>query len=147
MRIVQSMINYLLAVSGLIFILMIGNATVWAQSTIPVPDAQSTPAQSLPATASASTSSTSSLERQFFKNILRDQQAIWTSPFHLHREDAKWVVPAGIGAAALIATDHETAEQIGDNVTRLSVSRWVSRGGVGYTTGGLAGGFYLIGRL
>jgi membrane-associated phospholipid phosphatase len=88
-----------------------------------------------------------SLEKQFFKNILRDQKAIWTSPFHLHKDEMKWVIPAGIGIAALIATDRETGEHIGNNVNRLAVSRWVSRMGVEYTTIGMAGSFYLVGRL
>ena len=88
-----------------------------------------------------------SLENQFFKNILRDQKAIWTSPFHLQKKDMKWVIPAGLGIAALIASDHETDEHLGNNVTRLSVSRWVSRMGVEYTSMGIAGGFYMVGRL
>jgi len=50
-------------------------------------------------------SSTPSLERRFFKNILRDQRAIWTSPLHLEGDDAKWLVPLGLSTAALIATD------------------------------------------
>ncbi|MGA9769984.1 MAG: phosphatase PAP2 family protein [Blastocatellia bacterium] len=88
-----------------------------------------------------------SLERQFLRNILRDQRAIWTSPFHLSGQDACWLVPLGLGTAALIGTDHRTAKQLGDNVTRLSISRHISRIGVGYTAAGIAGGFYLVGRL
>src|SRR5882757_418862 len=38
----------------------------------------------------------------FFKNVAHDQKAIWLSPFHLKREDAKWLVPLGLTAAALI---------------------------------------------
>src|SRR6266567_6126975 len=43
-------------------------------------------------TPQASPSPTPSLERQFLKNILRDQRAIWTSPFRLKEDDAKWLV-------------------------------------------------------
>src|SRR6185436_17610608 len=50
------------------------------------PDPQATPTPSIP-------SSTESLEKRFFKNILADQGAIWTSPFHLQRGDAKWGIP------------------------------------------------------
>jgi membrane-associated phospholipid phosphatase len=117
-----------------------GKAT--AQSA--APESSSDPS----ATAGSSQSSAETpLEKQFFKNILRDQKAIWTSPFHIHKKDAKWLIPAGIGIAALIATDHETEEHIGNNVTRISVSRWVSRMGVEYTSIGIAGGFYMVGRL
>jgi membrane-associated phospholipid phosphatase len=121
---------------------MVGN--VRAQSTLSTSIDESA---SSPDSTQQKSSVKPSPEKQFVKNILRDQKAIWTSPFHLDGKEAKWLVPMTLGTAALIATDHETAENVSDNVTRLSVSRWVSRAGVGYTTGGLAAGFYLIGRL
>ena len=91
-------------------------------------------------------SSSPSLEREFFRNILRDQRAIWTSPLHLHREDAKWLAPLGLATAALIATDRRTADALGDNRTRLNVSHYVSYLGSGYGSGGVAAAFYLVGR-
>ncbi len=125
------------------FILLVtGNVAAQSTSTETSNDSSSSAA-----TSKTQSASESSLEKQFFKNILRDQKAIWTSPFHLHKDDAKWVIPAGLGIAALIATDRETGEHIGNNVTRLSISRWVSRMGVEYTTMGIAGSFYLAGRL
>ena len=55
----------------------------------------STRAQTHPSpTPTPTASPTPSLEKEFFKNILRDQKAIWTSPFHLDRGDAKWIVPS-----------------------------------------------------
>ena len=90
-----------------------------------------------------------SLERRFLTNILRDQRAIWTSPFHIERGDAKWLLPFGLSTAALLATDHRSASELaenGDNLSRLRISRYVSRGGSFYTTGGVAAAFYLIGR-
>jgi len=48
-------------------------------------------------------SPTPSLEKQFFRNILRDQVGIWTAPFHMSRDDAKLVLPIGVATAALIA--------------------------------------------
>ncbi|HUQ33547.1 MAG TPA: phosphatase PAP2 family protein [Pyrinomonadaceae bacterium] len=90
---------------------------------------------------------TPSLERRFFKNILRDQRAIWTSPFHMERTDAKWLAPLGLSTAALIATDRRTAAALDDgNQTRVRVSRGISQGGALYTTGGIAATFYLVGR-
>jgi membrane-associated phospholipid phosphatase len=89
------------------------------------------------------------LERRFLTNILRDQRAIWTFPFNLNRGDAKWLVPFGLSTAALLATDHRSASELaenGDNQNRLRISRYVSRGGSFYTTGGIAAAFYLIGR-
>src|SRR2546426_9995018 len=89
-------------------------------------------------------SSSPSLEREFFRNILRDQRAIWTSPLHLHREDAKWLAPLGLATAALIATDRRTADALGDNPTRLNVSHYVSYLGSGYGSGGGCGALFLV---
>lgn len=91
-------------------------------------------------------SPTPSLERRFLKNILRDQRAIWTSPLHLEKEDAKWLVPLDLSTAALIATDRLTADVLDDDRKRLNVSHAVSYLGSGYGAGGIAGAFYLIGR-
>jgi membrane-associated phospholipid phosphatase len=108
-------------------------------------------ASMLSASAQAPTSTpqpspTPSLERKFLKNILRDQRAIWTSPLHVQKEDAKWLVPLGLSTVALIATDRRTADALDDNSTRLNVSHAISYLGSGYGAGGIAGAFYLIGR-
>ena len=86
------------------------------------------------------------LESQFFKNILRDQKAIWTAPFHLHGRDARWLAPLGLGTAALIATDRRTGDEIAESQAQLNTSRIVSYVGSGYGVGGIAATFYLIGR-
>jgi membrane-associated phospholipid phosphatase len=85
----------------------------------------------------------------FFRNILRDQRAIWTSPFNLKRESMKWLAPLGLSTAALMATDRHTSGDLvenGDNLTRLRVSKDISRFGSLYATGGMAAAFYLTGR-
>ena len=95
------------------------------------------------------TASTPSLEKKFFVNILRDQRAVWTSPFHLQRNDAKWLAPLGLSTVALIATDRRTSGELvehGDNRTRLRISKDISLIGSLYATGGVAGVFYLTGR-
>lgn len=94
-------------------------------------------------------SPTPSLESRFVKNILRDQRAIWTAPFHVARGDARWLAPLGVSGVVLFATDHRTARALaehGDNLTRLRISKAVSRGGALYTTGAVSGAFYLVGR-
>ncbi|HYJ47509.1 MAG TPA: phosphatase PAP2 family protein [Pyrinomonadaceae bacterium] len=102
--------------------------TTPAPSPSPVPQAQPAP------------------ERQFFKNILRDQRAIWTSPFHLSRDDAKWLLPLGLSTAALVATDRYTAGALDENQSRLNVSRDLSYPGSIYGAGGVAAAFYLAGH-
>ena len=91
-------------------------------------------------------SPTPSLERKFLKNILRDQRAIWTSPLHVQKDDAKWLAPLGLSTATLIATDRRTADALDDNSTRLRVSHAISDLGSGYGASSIAGAFYLIGR-
>ncbi|MDQ3816785.1 MAG: phosphatase PAP2 family protein [Acidobacteriota bacterium] len=115
----------------LIFAILIASVSASAQ-TAPQPTPQASP--------------TPTLESRFFKNILRDQRAIWTLPFHLRRGDAKWLLPLGLSTAALIATDRHTAGALDDNRARLSVSRDISYAGAIYSAGGIAGVFYLAGR-
>ena len=89
---------------------------------------------------------TPTLERQFFKNILADQKAIWTSPFHLHGRDSRWVAPLALGTAALMTTDRSSGDEIGKFHKQLNTSRIVSYAGSTYGVGGVAAMFYLIGR-
>jgi len=91
-------------------------------------------------------SPTPSLEREFFKNILSDQKAIWTAPFHLERSDTKWVIPSGIGLMALIATDRITGDEMFESNRQLKASRAISHAGSIYGLGAVATSFYLIGR-
>jgi len=86
------------------------------------------------------------LESQFFRNVLRDQEAIWTSPFRLHGRDARWLAPLGLGTAALIATDRRTGDEIAESTGQLNASRIVSYAGSTYGVGGIAATFYLFGR-
>src|SRR5712692_123989 len=91
-------------------------------------------------------SPTPSLERRFFKNILQDQRAIWTSPLYLEGDDAKWLVPLGLSTAALIATDRRTAGALHNDRLRLNISRDVAYLGSAGGASSIAGAFYLIGR-
>jgi hypothetical protein len=91
-------------------------------------------------------SPTPSLEHEFFKNILRDQKAIWTAPFHLDREDAKWLVPAGVGTMALVTTDRMTGDEIAEADGQHNASRIISYAGSIYGIAATAGTFYFVGR-
>ena len=87
-----------------------------------------------------------SLEREFFKNILRDQKAIWTAPLHVHRADAKWMVPSGIGLMALFTTDRITGDEISESDRLVKPSKLISYAGSTYSVGVVAATFYLVGR-
>ena len=122
----------------LLFILILSSA---AQTF-----AQSSPADTPP---KPKATPTPYAEKEFFRNILRDQRAIWTSPFHLNQGDMKWVAPLGLTTAALLATDRHTSGALvenGENRTRLRISNDLSRLGTIYATGGVAAVFYLAGR-
>ena len=122
----------------LLTIVLLATNSLSAQTAAPtpLPSPQPTP-QAKPAP---------SLERRFVINILRDQRAIWTSPFHISSSDAHYLAPIGIGAVALIATDRRTAGEVDNGGSLPSVSRNFSRLGTEYSVGGVAAAFYLIGR-
>src|SRR4029077_5588248 len=46
------------------------------------------------------------------KNVLHDQKAIWMSPFHINRENAKWWVLFGGATAALISVDQRISDDL-----------------------------------
>ena len=60
-------------------------------------------------------------------NIARDEKAIWTSPLHINRSNAKWWLLFGGSAAALIATDRKISEGLPNTDTQVKVSKWTSR--------------------
>lgn len=125
--------------SAILFAVMLFTTANASAQTYP----KITPPYSQPAPQSKSSPS---LEKQFVKNILLDQVAIWTSPLHVRRSDARYLVPLGAGTAALIATDRRTAGEVDDFGSLPTVSRKVSFIGSGYATGGVAAAFYLYGR-
>src|SRR5206468_318804 len=127
----QRVRNYLLGIVLCAFI-SAGGLSVSAQT--PTPSPSPTP----------QTSSTSTLEHDFFKNILRDQKAIWTAPFHLHGDDAYWLAPITLGTAAFIVTDRDSADEMAESHNQAS--RIISYLGTGYATGGIAATFYAVGR-
>jgi membrane-associated phospholipid phosphatase len=91
-------------------------------------------------------SQTPSLEKQFLKNVLKDQKAIWTSPFSLGRSDAKWMIPSAVGLGALITTDRITGDEIAEFDRGLPASRIISYPGSTYGVAAVAATFYLVGR-
>jgi hypothetical protein len=104
-------------------------------------------AQTFPRTApTPAVSKAPSLEREFFKNILRDQKAIWTAPLHIERSDAKWMIPAGVGFMALVTTDRITGDEMSEADAQVGLSKAISHAGSVYGLGAVATTFYLFGR-
>jgi membrane-associated phospholipid phosphatase len=80
------------------------------------------------------------------KNILQDQKEIWTSPFHINRDNAKWWALFVAGSGALIATDKKFNQHLPNSNTQIGVSTWASRLGADYTLYPLAALFYFYGK-
>jgi membrane-associated phospholipid phosphatase len=85
--------------------------------------------------------------KELAKNIVLDQKQLWTSPFRMTRQNAKWWLIFGAVTSALIATDHRSSQQLPNTGDQLAFSRGVSRLGAVYTLVPVAGGFYLSGVL
>lgn len=75
-------------------------------------------------------------------NVLLDQKQIWTSPFHMHKKDAKWWIGFGAVTAALVATDHHTIKTFENSPGQITWGGRVSDIGTEYTLVPLVAGFY-----
>ncbi len=80
-------------------------------------------------------------------NTLLDQKEIWTSPFHMRRQDVKWWVGIAGVTAVLIATDHRTINTFENSQGQVSWGNNISRIGASYTLLPVVAGFYTYGVL
>jgi membrane-associated phospholipid phosphatase len=82
----------------------------------------------------------------FLKHLLQDQRAIWTSPGNLRAADATWLMPLGLAAAGMFATDTEFSKHLSNSPSRLKHS--VDFANYGVASMAAAGaGFYFMGRI
>ena len=88
------------------------------------------------------TESIKPLGRKLFRNILLDQKDIWTSPFRMHSNDAKWWLATGAVAAALIGTDKRSISMFENSKGQVAWGNRLSRIGASYTLIPLVAGFY-----
>jgi membrane-associated phospholipid phosphatase len=88
-----------------------------------------------------------SLEQEFLKNFLRDQKAIWTSPYHVKEADAKWLVPLSAGTVAFVVSDRRIGDEFAESPQLIRIGNAVSYIGSGYTVGAATATFYLVGRF
>jgi hypothetical protein len=66
------------------------------------------------------------------KDILKEQEAIWTSPAHLHDRDLGYLVPLGLVTGLALTTDHQVmASSKLDNASLNSDSSTASNGLLG----------------
>jgi membrane-associated phospholipid phosphatase len=114
---------------------------------IPVAFAKQKPEVSNPAPYSDMPEPPKDSAKGFVRDIVVDQKQIWTSPFRMTRQNAKWWVLFGAATGALLATDRRSAQQLPNTRDQLAVSRHVSQIGAEYSLIPIAGGLYLGGAL
>lgn len=81
------------------------------------------------------------------KNILRDQKAIWTSPFVGSNERFKWMIPFAATSAFLMTRDNQWSQDYKPSESTLNWSNHVSEIGSAYAVYGSVTGFYLLGKV
>jgi membrane-associated phospholipid phosphatase len=82
--------------------------------------------------------------RQFTQDFFSDQKAIWTSPWHLHTQDKRWLAPLAVGTLVLVASDQAIMRHFG--TTPLTHSSSFSNYGLA-TLAGSAASLYLRGAM
>jgi membrane-associated phospholipid phosphatase len=87
------------------------------------------------------------LTRKLVYNILLDQKAIWTSPFHADKKEAlEWLGFTAV-TGALIATDHQTSQIFENSQGQINSGNIVSKLGSVYTVLPAVAGFYIYGAI
>jgi membrane-associated phospholipid phosphatase len=91
-------------------------------------------------------SSNVSLGVPLLKNLVSDQKAIWTSPFHLRWADGSWLFPLAAATGGFFATDRAVPPAISTNPK--TVNRYVSFSNYGlYSFIGAGGGLYVWSKI
>jgi membrane-associated phospholipid phosphatase len=80
------------------------------------------------------------------KNILQDQQALFTTPFRMRDREWKLAVPLGVLAVGLVASDTALEAHVTKSASTASRSATLSNAGLAGMVG-VGGGMYLWGRF
>ncbi len=83
--------------------------------------------------------------KKFATNVLLDQKDIWTSRFHINRQNARWWILASAGTAALLAADHPVSQALPFSGNSNKVGNNLSRIGQWYTVFPVGGALYGLG--
>ena len=87
------------------------------------------------------------LGRKLFFNILLDQKDIFTSPFRMNRNNAKWWLLSGAVTAGLIAADHHITNSFENSNGQVKWGGRISQIGAAYTLVPLVAGYYGYGVI
>ena len=80
------------------------------------------------------------------RDLLRDQQQIWTSPSRLRFSDANWLVPVAGISAGLLVTDRDFSSRLSQDPATLRHYQTHSNIGLAALVGA-SGGMWLLGRV
>ena len=95
---------------------------------------------------SRSPANENSLDLGMFKRIAKDQVELWTFPRHLTWADGDILVPFGMTAGVLLATDSDYSKSLSNSPSRLNNSVKFSNYGIG-AMAGIGGGLYIMGHF
>jgi membrane-associated phospholipid phosphatase len=84
--------------------------------------------------------------RGFVHQLMSDQKTIWTSPAHIKKSDAKWLLPLAAGTALALTEDTAISHHFDGKTSLQNTSTKVSNLGL-YSTWGVPGAFLAIGKL
>jgi len=84
--------------------------------------------------------------RGFARELVTDQKSIWTSPAHIQKSDAKWLVPLAGGTAFLLTQDTKISHSFDNNTSLQNKSLQISNLGT-YATWGVPGAFLALGKI
>ena len=87
------------------------------------------------------------LGRKLLLNILLDQKEIFTSPFRMNRDNAKWWLLSGVVTAGLIAADRRITNSFENSRGQVRWGGRISQIGASYTLVPLVAGYYGFGVL
>jgi hypothetical protein len=73
------------------------------------------------------------------RDLLQDQQQIWTSPTHLRFSDSEWLAPLAGISAGLFVTDRDVSFHLSHDPKKISHHSTLSNAGLGALVGGAAG--------
>lgn len=83
-------------------------------------------------------------KRQFVKDLMSDQFAIWQSPLEVDRDDLRWMLPLGLTTAALLPFDRDISRSLGNGAVGPSRKFSLAGGPASIAT---AAALYGIGRF
>jgi len=111
--------------------------------------AQQSPAQSSEPGAQSTSSNDADVvthpnETRFLQHLVEDQKNIWTSPFRLKPNDAKWLVPVAGITTGLLVTDPQSSYAM--RLGNLSAWKTASNAGLASAVG-MTGAAYIWGHI